>query len=227
MFDRPDLLHALLAKTADAVTVYLNAQIARGAQAAMIFDTWGGVLAPANYREFSLAYMQRVVEGLTREAEGRRVPIILFTKNGGQWLGDMAKTGCDALGVDWTTDLADARRLVEDRVALQGNLDPCALYASPSGFARKSRACWRAMAMAQGMCSTLATASRRTSIRSMPAPWWPRSMNSAAPLARLAEGRVLGIARPVPSSSLGRWQDGRIALAYPARRWMLVDWSVS
>lgn len=131
MFDRPDLLHSLLAKTADSVTTYLNAQIARGAQAAMIFDTWGGALAPANYREFSLAYMQRVVEGLTRESEGRRVPVILFTKNGGQWLGDMANTGCDALGVDWTTDLADARRLVEDKVALQGNLDPCTLYASP------------------------------------------------------------------------------------------------
>ncbi|EXJ17087.1 uroporphyrinogen decarboxylase [Imhoffiella purpurea] len=130
MFDRPDLLHALLAKTSDAVTAYLNAQIARGAQAAMIFDTWGGALAPAHYRAFSLAYMQRIVEGLTREAEGRKIPVILFTKNGGQWLGDMAKTGCDALGVDWTTDLADARRMVEDRVALQGNMDPCTLYAS-------------------------------------------------------------------------------------------------
>ena len=131
MFDRPELLHALLAKVADSVTSYLNAQIARGAQAAMIFDTWGGALAPDNYREFSLAYMQRVVSGLTRESEGRRVPVILFTKNGGQWLDRMADTGCDALGVDWTTDLADARRAVKDRVALQGNLDPCALYASP------------------------------------------------------------------------------------------------
>jgi uroporphyrinogen decarboxylase len=131
MFDQPALLHRLLEKVADSVTTYLNAQVARGAQATMIFDTWGGSLAPANYREFSLAYMQRVVEGLTREAEGRTVPVILFTKNGGQWLGDMAKTGCDALGVDWTTDLADARRMVEDRVALQGNMDPCTLYASP------------------------------------------------------------------------------------------------
>jgi uroporphyrinogen decarboxylase len=131
MFDQPALLHRLLEKVADSVTTYLNAQVARGAQATMIFDTWGGSLAPANYREFSLAYMQRVVEGVTREAEGRKVPVILFTKNGGQWLGDMAKTGCDALGVDWTTDLADARRLVEDRVALQGNMDPCTLYASP------------------------------------------------------------------------------------------------
>lgn len=131
MFDEPELLHRLLAKVAESVSTYLNAQIARGAQAVMIFDTWGGALAPANYRDFSLAYMQRVVETLTREAEGRKVPVILFTKNGGQWLADMAKTGCDALGVDWTTDLADARRMVEDKVALQGNLDPCTLYASP------------------------------------------------------------------------------------------------
>jgi uroporphyrinogen decarboxylase len=131
MYDRPDLLHRLLSKVADAVTVYLNAQVARGAQAVMIFDTWGGVLTPASYQAFSLAYMQRVVEGLTREAEGRRVPVILFTKNGGQWLDRMAATGCDALGVDWTTDLADARRAVADRVALQGNMDPCVLYASP------------------------------------------------------------------------------------------------
>ncbi|AUB81745.1 uroporphyrinogen decarboxylase [Candidatus Thiodictyon syntrophicum] len=131
MYDRPQLLHALLTKVADAVAVYLNAQIARGAQAVMVFDTWGGALTPAKYQEFSLAYMQRVVAGLTREAEGRRVPAVLFTKNGGQWLDRMADTGCDALGVDWTTDLADARRMVKDRVALQGNLDPCVLYASP------------------------------------------------------------------------------------------------
>jgi uroporphyrinogen decarboxylase len=132
LFDRAELLHALLSKVADAVTLYLNAQIARGAQAVMIFDTWGGALSPANYREFSLAYMGRVVQGLTRKSEGRRVPSILFTKNGGQWLHWMAETGCDALGVDWTTELADARRMVGDRVALQGNLDPCALYASPA-----------------------------------------------------------------------------------------------
>ena len=131
LYDRPELLHRLLAKVADAVTLYLNAQIARGAQAVMIFDTWGGALSPARYREFSLDYMSRVVAGLTRESEGRRVPSILFTKGGGQWLGTMAESGCDALGVDWTTDLADARRMVADRVALQGNLDPCVLYASP------------------------------------------------------------------------------------------------
>jgi len=98
----------------------------------MVFDTWGGALTPSDYREFSLRYMQRIVEGVTREREGRRVPVILFTKGGGQWLAAMADTGCDALGVDWTTDLADARRAVQDRVALQGNLDPSVLYAPPA-----------------------------------------------------------------------------------------------
>jgi uroporphyrinogen decarboxylase len=131
LYDRPELMHRLLDKLARAVTDYLNAQIAAGAQAVMVFDTWGGVLSPAAYREFSLAYMAKVVDGLTREHEGRRVPVILFTKGGGQWLEAMAETGCDALGLDWTTDLADARARVGDRVALQGNLDPCVLYASP------------------------------------------------------------------------------------------------
>ncbi|EKE84531.1 uroporphyrinogen decarboxylase [Idiomarina xiamenensis] len=130
-FAEPQSLHLLLSKLADAVTLYLNAQIAAGAQAVMIFDTWGGVLSPRDYREFSLAYMQRIVDGLTREAEGRRVPVTLFTKNGGQWLADMAATGADALGVDWTTDLASARAAVGERVALQGNMDPSMLYASP------------------------------------------------------------------------------------------------
>ncbi len=136
MFDRPELMHALLEKLAQAVTLYLNAQIAAGAQAVMIFDTWGGTLTPDDYREFSLAYMQRIVEGLTREAEGRRVPVILFTKGGGQWLEAMAETGCDALGLDWTTDIGEARQRVGDRVALQGNLDPCVLYASPESIRR-------------------------------------------------------------------------------------------
>jgi uroporphyrinogen decarboxylase len=131
MFDRPDLMHRLLGKVSDAVTEYLNAQVASGAQALMIFDTWGGALTPRDYREFSLAYMTRIVAGLTRESEGRRVPVILFTKGGGQWLKQMAGSGCDALGVDWTIDLAEARRAVAGRVALQGNLDPCVLHASP------------------------------------------------------------------------------------------------
>ncbi|MES9869839.1 MAG: uroporphyrinogen decarboxylase [Sedimenticola sp.] len=131
MFDRPDLMHKLLETTADAVIAYLNAQVEAGAQALMIFDTWGGVLSPSDYKSFSLDYMQRIVEGLTRESEGRKVPVILFTKGGGQWLQMMADTGCDGLGVDWTTDLAEARARVEGRVALQGNIDPCILYASP------------------------------------------------------------------------------------------------
>ena len=131
MFDRPDLMHALLGKLAESVTSYLNAQIAAGAQAVMIFDTWGGVLSPRDYEAFSLTYMEKIIAGLTRESEGRKVPVIMFTKSGGQWLGRMAQSGCDALGVDWTTDLADARVQVKDRVALQGNLDPCILYSSP------------------------------------------------------------------------------------------------
>ncbi len=131
MFDRPDLMHALLGKLVESVTSYLNAQIAAGAQAVMIFDTWGGVLSPRDYEAFSLTYMEKIISGLTRENEGRKVPVIMFTKGGGQWLGRMAQSGCDALGVDWTTDLADARVQVKDRVALQGNLDPCILYSSP------------------------------------------------------------------------------------------------
>lgn len=134
LFAEPATLHALLEKTADAVIAYLNAQVEAGAQSLMIFDTWGGALSPANYREFSLAYMQRIVDGLTREAEGRRVPVVLFTKNGGAWLDRMAETGCDGLGVDWTTDLATARALTGDRVALQGNLDPSVLYGSPESI---------------------------------------------------------------------------------------------
>ncbi len=98
----------------------------------MIFDTWGGVLSPRDYREFSLNYMQKIVNGLTRHADGRQVPVTLFTKNGGAWLADMAATGCDALGVDWTTDLGTARKAVNDQVALQGNMDPSVLYAPPA-----------------------------------------------------------------------------------------------
>ncbi len=131
MFDEPATLHRLLDVLAQSTIAYLNAQIEAGAQAIMIFDTWGGVLAPAQYREFSLDYMQQIVDALVRERDGRRVPIILFTKGGGAWLGQMAQTACDALGVDWTTDLADARAAVKDSRALQGNLDPNVLYASP------------------------------------------------------------------------------------------------
>ncbi len=131
MFDRPDLMHKLLDTTAQSVTSYLNAQIDAGAQAVQIFDTWGGALTPRDYKEFSLRYMKQIVDGLTREKEGRKVPVILFTKGGGQWLEAMAETGCDALGLDWTTDISDARARVGDKVALQGNMDPSTLYASP------------------------------------------------------------------------------------------------
>ena len=136
MFDEPALMHSLLDKLAAAVTEYLNAQVSAGAQALMVFDTWGGTLSPRDYKTFSLAYMQRIVDGLTREADGRKVPVILFTKGGGQWLELMADTGCDALGLDWTTDIGEARARVGDRVALQGNLDPCTLYASPQAIRR-------------------------------------------------------------------------------------------
>ncbi|MBT8116728.1 MAG: uroporphyrinogen decarboxylase [Gammaproteobacteria bacterium] len=131
LYSEPALLHRLLETTAGAVTAYLNAQVAAGAQALMIFDTWGGVLTPRDYRDFSLQYMQRIVDGLTREAEDRKVPVILFTKGGGQWLETMADTGVDALGIDWTTDIGQARRRVGNRVALQGNLDPATLYGTP------------------------------------------------------------------------------------------------
>ncbi|WP_257275723.1 uroporphyrinogen decarboxylase [Endozoicomonas sp. SESOKO4] len=130
MFDQPQVLSQLLDVLADSVTHYLNAQIKAGAQAVQIFDTWGGALSPECYRAFSLKYMEKIVSGLIREHEGRKVPVILFTKNGGQWLESMAATGADALGLDWTTDISDARRRVGDKVALQGNMDPSVLYAS-------------------------------------------------------------------------------------------------
>jgi uroporphyrinogen decarboxylase len=137
MFDQPQLMHALLDKLAEAVTSYLNAQILAGAQAVMIFDTWGGVLTPRDYRDFSLHYMSRIVADLERENDGRRVPVILFTKGGAQWLQPMADSGADALGLDWTIDIGDARKLVGDRVALQGNMDPCILYSSPARIRRE------------------------------------------------------------------------------------------
>jgi uroporphyrinogen decarboxylase len=117
---------------ADSVIAYLNAQIESGAQAVQVFDTWGGVLTPRDYKEFSLNYMAKIVDGLKREHNGVKIPVILFTKGGGQWLEAMADTGADALGLDWTTDIDDARRRVGDRVALQGNMDPSMLYASPA-----------------------------------------------------------------------------------------------
>lgn len=134
LYDNPQAMHALLDKLAQAVTVYLNGQIRAGAQAVQIFDTWGGSLSDAAYREFSLFYMERIVHGLIREHEGRRVPVILFTKNGGLWLEAMAETGAEALGLDWTCDIGEARRRVGDKVALQGNMDPTVLYANPAAI---------------------------------------------------------------------------------------------
>ncbi len=130
LYDQPLALHRLLEVITTAVTMYLNAQIAAGAQTLMVFDTWGGILTPRAYREFSLAYLAQIVAGLHRTAD-QPVPIILFTKGGGAWLEDIAATGCDAVGIDWTVDLGEARRRVGNRVALQGNLDPTALYAEP------------------------------------------------------------------------------------------------
>jgi uroporphyrinogen decarboxylase len=131
MYDEPATLHHILDVLADSVIAYLNAQIQAGAQAVQVFDTWGGVLTPRDYEAFSLRYMQKIVDGLIREYDGRKVPVILFTKGGGQWLEKMAATGADALGLDWTTDIDDARARVGDKVALQGNMDPSVLYAKP------------------------------------------------------------------------------------------------
>ena len=134
LYDNPQAMHALLDKLAQAVTAYLNGQIRAGAQAVQIFDTWGGSLSDAAYREFSLFYMERIVHGLIRQHEGREVPVILFTKNGGQWLEVMADTGATALGLDWTCDIRNARARVGDKVALQGNMDPTVLYANPAAI---------------------------------------------------------------------------------------------
>ena len=131
MYDDPESMHHLLNVLADSVALYLNAQIAAGAQAVMIFDTWGGILTPTSYQQFSLQYMQKILSQLDRQHDGQVIPVTLFTKGGGDWVKAIADTGCDAIGVDWTKNLADVRAEVGDQVALQGNLDPCVLYASP------------------------------------------------------------------------------------------------
>lgn len=139
LYDRPELLHRILSVTADAVVAYLNAQIESGAQAVMLFDSWGGSLSAAAYREFSLPYLQRIVASLIREHAGERVPSIVFTKGGGLWLEAIADIGCDAIGLDWTIDIGEARRRVGHRVALQGNLDPGVLFAGPDRIAEEAR----------------------------------------------------------------------------------------
>jgi len=142
--EAPEALDALMNTVAETTIEYLNAQIEAGAQAVQIFDTWGAALPPDDFRRFSLASMQKIVDRLTREKDGRRIPVILFTKGAGPLLSDLAQTGCDALGVDWTTDLATAREYVGDKVALQGNLDPATLRES-------------AEAIRQGVADTLAS----------------------------------------------------------------------
>ena len=131
MFENPKHMHQLLDVLADTVIDYLNGQIEAGADSVMIFDTWGGSLNKECYENFSLRYMQKIVAGIHRQYEGRKIPVTLFTKGGGAWLEQMAATGCDALGLDWTVELGDAEKRVGKQVALQGNLDPSVLYAKP------------------------------------------------------------------------------------------------
>jgi uroporphyrinogen decarboxylase len=140
LYDTPALLHRLLDVLARSVTQYLNAQINAGAQAVMLFDTWGGILTTRDYKNFSLDYMAKIARGLTREREGRRVPLIMFTKNGGQWLESIADAGADALGLDWTADIAQARTRVGGRVGLQGNMDPATLHASAARVREEAHA---------------------------------------------------------------------------------------
>jgi uroporphyrinogen decarboxylase len=139
LYGRSDLLHRILAVNAQATQQYLNAQIEAGAQAVMLFDSWGGVLANGAFQQFSLTYMKQVVGGLIREREGRKVPVIVFTKGGAQWIEDIVDTGCDAVGLDWTASLANVRRRTHDRVALQGNLDPMVLFGSEQAIRTEAR----------------------------------------------------------------------------------------
>ena len=138
LYERPDLLHQLLDVNARAVTDYLNAQIEAGVQAVMVFDTWGGMLSGEAFHEFSLGYIERVCGKLRREREGHKIPRIVFTKGGGLWLESLAQCGADALGLDWTVDIGRARKRVGDRVALQGNLDPAVMLASPTTIRREA-----------------------------------------------------------------------------------------
>jgi len=139
LYARPDLMHRILDINARAVTAYLNAQIEAGAQAVMIFDTWGGALADGIYQAFSLEYMRRVLSGLQRTHAGETVPAIVFTKGGGLWLEALADSGADAVGLDWTVNLAEARRRTAGRVALQGNLDPTVLFAPEAAIRAQAR----------------------------------------------------------------------------------------
>ena len=131
LFEDPASAHMLMSKLADSVASYLNAQIEAGAQAVMVFDSWGGALTTPHYKAFSLAYMQQIVDQLIREKDGQKIPVILFTKGGGLWLQDIADTGCDAVGLDWSVDIHLARQQIGDKVALQGNMDPAIMATNP------------------------------------------------------------------------------------------------
>jgi uroporphyrinogen decarboxylase len=133
-YAEPKLMHQILSKTAETVTQYLNAQIEAGAQAVMIFDSWGGALSHSAYHEFSLPYMHKIVQGLIKEKDGVKIPNIVFTKGGGLWIESIANIGCDAVGLDWTMDIGIARQKVGNKVALQGNIDPLILFASPDAI---------------------------------------------------------------------------------------------
>ena len=138
LYSRPDLMHRILDVNAQAVTAYLNAQVDAGAQALMLFDSWGGVLADGAFQRFSLEYTRRVLQGVKREKDGQRIPLIVFTKGGGLWLDEIAACGADVVGLDWTMNLSEARRRVGGQVALQGNLDPNVLFAPPEVVAREA-----------------------------------------------------------------------------------------
>ncbi|MDC0491685.1 uroporphyrinogen decarboxylase [Candidatus Pseudothioglobus singularis] len=131
MYENPKHMHQLLDVLADTIIDYLNSQIEAGADSVMIFDTWGGLLNKASYENFSLMYMSKIVAGINRNFEGKTIPVTLFTKGGSAWLEQIAATGCDAVGIDWTVEIGEAERRVGSKVALQGNLDPSVLYASP------------------------------------------------------------------------------------------------
>jgi len=131
LFSEPKIMHHLLDVLAQSVTAYLNAQIESGAQAVMIFDTWGGVLSTRDYAQFSLDYMQQIIDGLIREKDGQKIPVTIYTKGGAGWLEKMAATGADCVGLDWTIDIDQARARIGDKVSLQGNMDPCILYSTP------------------------------------------------------------------------------------------------
>jgi uroporphyrinogen decarboxylase len=139
MYARPDLMHHILDVNARAVAEYLNAQVDAGAQAVMIFDSWGGALADGAYQQFSLQYMQQVVRLLKREKDGVKIPAIVFTKGGGHWAEEIAAIGADAMGLDWTANIGKIRALVGHKMALQGNIDPAILFANPEQIAAEAR----------------------------------------------------------------------------------------